>query len=250
MTTQKMLSLLRKGITEYNLIEDGDKIAVGVSGGKDSVVLLKLLAEYRRFSPQKFDLVAITVDLNFNNTPLNAKPIQELCDSLSVPYHVVSTDIGAIIFDVRKEENPCALCSKMRKGALNDVAKELGCNKVALGHHRDDLIDTFFLSLMYEGRLSTFAPKSYLDRTDLTLIRPMVMIKEADIISYSKDLPIVKSCCPANKKTKREYVKDAIKHIAEQVPSIRDMAFVAITRPERYNLFDKYVNDMTKPKDE
>lgn len=241
MTTQKMLSYLRKGITEYGLIDDGDKIAVGVSGGKDSVTLLKLLAEYRRFSPERFDLVAISVDLNFKDNPTNFTPIKNLCDELGVEYVVEKTDIGQIVFDVRKESNPCSLCSKMRKGALNDVAKKHGCNKVALGHHADDLIDTFFLSLFYEGRLSTFAPKSYLDKIGLTLIRPMVMIKECHVVSYSQTLPIVKSCCPANKFTKREYVKDVLKDIATEVPNVRDMAYVAITNPDRYNLFDKYV---------
>ncbi len=241
MTTQKMLSYLRKGITEYSLISDGDKIAVGISGGKDSVTLLKLLAEYRRFSPERFDLVAITVDLNFTSGNADFSPIATLCEQLNVPYHVEKTQIGEIVFDVRKETNPCALCSKMRKGALNDVAKKLGCNKVALGHHADDLIDTFFLSLFYEGRLSTFAPISYLDKIGLTMIRPMIMIKERDVVSYSKDLPVVKSCCPANKLTKREFVKDVLKDIAKDVPNIREMAYLAITKPERYNLFDKYV---------
>ncbi len=242
MTTQQMLSYMRKGITEYSLISDGDKIAVGVSGGKDSVTLLKLLAEYRRFSPERFELVAITIDLNFTNNPTDYTPIKELCEELKVEYIVEKTDIGAIVFDVRKETNPCALCSKMRKGALNDVAVRHGCNKIALGHHADDLIDTFFLSLFYEGRLSTFAPKSFLDKTGLTLIRPMVMIKECNITSYSKSLPVVKSCCPANKLTKREYVKNVISEIAKEVPNIRDMAYTAITHPERYNLFDKFLN--------
>ncbi len=240
MTTQQMLSYLRKGITEYGLIEDGDKIAVGVSGGKDSVTLLKLLAEYKRFSPERFELLAITIDLNFSDGNCDYTPIKELCKELNVEYIIEKTDIAQIVFDVRKESNPCALCSKMRKGALNDVASRNGCNKVALGHHADDLIDTFFLSLLYEGRLSTFAPKSYLDKSNLTLIRPMVMIKEANITAYSKILPIVKSCCPANQNTKREYVKDVIKDIAKDVPNVRDMAYTAITHPERYNLFDKF----------
>ena len=240
MTTQQMLSYLRKGISKYQLIRDGDKIAVGVSGGKDSVVLLKLLAEYKRFSPERFDLVAISVDLNFNDTPTDFSPIKELCDSLGVEYYVESTDIGKIVFDIRKETNPCALCSKMRKGALNSLAKEKGCNKVALGHHSDDLIDTLMMSLLYEGRLSTFAPKSYLDKIDLTLIRPMVMIKEMNIIAYSKTLPIVKSCCPANKMTKREEVKNIINDISKNIPDVRDMMFTALIHPERYNLFDKF----------
>ena len=243
MTTQKMLSVMRKGISKYNLIADGDRIAVGVSGGKDSVALLKLLAEYRRFSPERFSLVAISIDLNFNNNPTDFSPIAKLCEQLDVPYFVEKTDIGQIVFDVRKETNPCALCSKMRKGALHSLAKEKGCNKVALGHHADDVIDTFLLSLFYEGRLSTFAPKSYLDKIDLTLIRPLVMVKEMNVVAYSKTLPIVKSCCPANKLTKREDVKDKVKEIAKDIPNIRDMIFTALTHPERYNLFDKFEKD-------
>jgi tRNA(Ile)-lysidine synthase TilS/MesJ len=246
MTTQKMLSVLRKGITKYNLIQDGDKIAVGVSGGKDSVTLLKLLAEYKRFSPEKFDLIAISVDLNFKDNKTDFAPINSLCKELGVEYFIEKTDIGQIVFDVRKETNPCALCSKMRKGALNSLAKEKGCNKVALGHHADDMTDTFLLSLFYEGRLSTFAPKSYLDKTDLTLIRPMIMIKEADIISYSKNLPVVKSCCPANTVTKREYVKTLVKDIGKTIPAVREMMFTALTHPERYNLFDKFESDKDK----
>ena len=243
MTTQKMLSVMRKGITKYNMIKDGDKIAVGVSGGKDSVTLLKLLAEYRRFCPQQFELIAISVDLSFDGKQTDFSPIKQLCDSLNVEYFIEKTDIGPIVFDVRKESNPCALCSKMRKGALNTLAKEKGCNKIALGHHADDMIDTFLLSLFYEGRLSTFAPKSYLDKIDLTLIRPMIMIKESDVKSYSKTLPIVDSCCPANKVTKREYVKDAVKQIGSEIPNVRDMMFTALTHPERYNLFDKFERD-------
>lgn len=240
MTTQKMLSYLRKGITKYNMIKDGDKIAVGVSGGKDSVTLLKLLAEYKRFSPERFELLAITVDLNFENSPTDYTPIKELCDSLGVEYIIEKTEIGKIVFDVRKESNPCALCSKMRKGALNNLAKEKGCNKVALGHHADDMTDTMLLSLFYEGRLSTFAPKSYLDKIDLTLIRPMIMTREMDVVAYSKTLPVVKSCCPANKQTKREYVKNLVSEVAKEIPNVRDMLFTALIHPERYNLFDKF----------
>lgn len=240
MTTQQMLSLLRKGVTKYKLIKDGDKIAVGVSGGKDSVTLLKLLAEYKRFSPEKFDLIAITVDLNFSDKNADFTPIKTLCEQLGVKYYIEKTDIGKVVFDVRKETNPCALCSKMRKGALNNLAKDLGFNKIAVGHHADDLIDTMMLSLFYEGRLSTFAPKSYLDKTGLTLIRPMIMIKEADVISYSKTLPIVDSCCPANKRTKREFVKDVLKNVGKDIPNVREMIFTALIHPERYNLFDKF----------
>ena len=244
MTTQQMLSYLRKGITKYKMIKDGDKIAVGVSGGKDSITLLKLLAEYKRFAPEKFDLIAIAVDLNFADNKTDFTPVQKLCDELFVPFFIEKTDIGQIVFDVRKETNPCALCSNMRKGALNSLAKEKGCNKVALGHHRDDAIDTLMLSLLYEGRLSTFAPKSYLDKIDLTLIRPMILIKEMNIISYAKTLPVVKSCCPANKMTKREYVKDLLKTIGEDIHNVRDILFTALFHPERYNLFDKFEKDI------
>ncbi|MBO4251333.1 MAG: tRNA 2-thiocytidine(32) synthetase TtcA [Clostridia bacterium] len=240
MTTQKMLSVMRKGITEYKMIKDGDKIAVGVSGGKDSVALLKILAEYKKFSPEKFDLMAISVDLDFTDAKTDFTPLIKFCEDLSVPYIVEKTDIGKIVFDIRKEKSPCALCSKMRKGALYDVAVKNGCNKVALGHHSDDLTDTFLLSLFYEGRLSTFAPKSYLNRTGLTLIRPFILMREADIISYAKDLPVVKSPCPANKNTQREFVKQAVREIAKTIPNVREMAFTAITHPERYNLFDKF----------
>lgn len=240
MTTRQMLSPFRRAINQYKMIKDGDKIAVGVSGGKDSVVLLKLLAEYQRFSPEKFELIAITVDLRFDGKPMDTSPIQKLCDELNVKYVVESTDIGQIVFDARKETNPCALCSKMRKGALYNCATDNGCNKVALGHHKDDLIDTMFLSLFYEGRLSTFAPKSYLNRTGLTMIRPLIFTNEKDIIPYSKELPVVKSCCPANKTTKRERIKEIISLIGKDIPEIREMVFTALVHPERYNLFDKF----------
>lgn len=239
-----MLSPLRKGIENFKMILDGDKIAVGVSGGKDSVTLLTLLSEFKRFSPQKFDLIAIAIDLKFNKKESDYSKIQQLCDKYDVPFFIERTDIGEIVFDVRNEKNPCALCSKMRKGALYDKAKKEGCNKVALGHHMDDFIDTFILSLFYEGRLSTFAPKSFLDRTNLTLIRPMIYIKEADIKSYSENLPVIKSRCPADKNTKREYVKTAISNISKEVPNIREMIFTALTHPDRYNLFDKYEKDI------
>lgn len=246
MTTQQMLSKLRKGITKYNMIKDGDKIAVGVSGGKDSVTLLKLLAEYKRFSPQRFELIAVTVDLGFNGKQTDFSPIEKLCKELNVEYVIEKTDIAQVVFDVRKESNPCALCSKMRKGALYSVVKEKGCNKIALGHHADDLIDTFLLSMFYEGRLSTFAPKSYLDRTDLTLIRPMIMIEEMDVLSYSKELPVVESSCPANKNTKREYIKEVISSIGKEISNVREMIFTALIHPERYSLFDKYQDQIDK----
>ena len=235
-----MLSPFRRAINQYKMIKDGDKIAVGVSGGKDSVTLLKLLAEYQKFSPEKFELIAITVDLRFDGKPMDTAPIKKLCEELNVKYVVEETDIGQIVFDARKETNPCALCSKMRKGALYNCATDNGCNKVALGHHKDDLIDTMFLSLFYEGRLSTFAPKSYLNRTGLTMIRPLIFTNEKDITPYARELPVVKSCCPANKTTKRERIKEIISLIGKDIPEIREMVFTALVHPERYNLFDKF----------
>ena len=243
MTTQKMLSLMRKGIEKYKLIKNGDKIAVGISGGKDSLTLLKLLAEFRRFSPQKFELVAITVDLSFTGQKQDFTAIREFCNELNVEYYVEETEIGKIVFDVRKETNPCALCSKMRKGALNAKAKSLGCNKVALGHHSNDLVETMLLSFFYEGRLSTFAPKSYLDRQDLTVIRPLIFVTEQDVKSYSKTLPVAKSKCPADTATKRAEIKNIISSIAEKIPSVREMMFTSLIHPERYNLFDKFEKD-------
>ncbi len=240
MTTNELLSPLRRAIKDFNLIEDNDKIAVGLSGGKDSVTLLSLLASYKKFSPQKFDLVAITVDLNFTDQKTDYAPLQKFCDELNVPFYIEKTEIGQIVFETRKESNPCSLCSKMRKGALNSVAKSLSCNKVALGHHADDLIETFFLSMFYEGRLSTFAPKSFLDRMEITQIRPMIYIEERDILSFSKNLPITKSCCPANNQTKRELIKQQINAIKKDIPFVRERIFTALTHPERYNLFDKF----------
>ena len=244
MNLQQIMSPIRRAIDDYMMIEDGDKIAVGLSGGKDSITLLSGLAGLRRFYPKKFDLVAIRIDTGLAFDETECENLKNYIEELGVEYIVEKTEIASVVFDVRKESNPCALCSKMRKGALNNLAKKLGCNKVALGHHRDDAIDTLLLSLLYEGRLSTFAPKSYLDKIDLTLIRPMILIKEMNIIAYSKTLPIVKSCCPANKMTKREYVKDLIKKVGEDIPNVRDMLFTALFHPERYNLFDKFENDI------
>ena len=240
MTTQKLLSVMRKGIEKYKMIKDGDKIAVGISGGKDSLLLLRLLAEYSRFSPEKFTVMGISVDLRFDGNDTDYSAIRKFCADLGVEFVFERTDIGRIIFEERKEKSPCALCSRMRKGALYEGAKKHGCNKVALGHHANDLEDTFILSLLYEGRLSTFAPKSYLDRTGITLIRPMIMIKESDVLPFKKELPVITSKCPADKNTKRAFVKNALKTLSQEVPDVRDMIYTALTHPERYNLFDRY----------
>lgn len=246
MNSRQLLSKLRKCVTEFNMIKDGDKIAVGVSGGKDSLALLSLLSEYQKFSPQKFSLIAITVDLQFNGEKTDYSKIEDFCKELNVEYFIERTDIGKIVFDFRKEENPCSLCSKMRKGALYEIAKKHGANKVALGHHLDDLVQTFLMSLFFEGRLSTFAPKSYLSRRDIVMIRPMLYIEEADIISYSKNLPVTKSLCPANKHTKREDMKEYLSKLNKEFSGAKEMIYTALTHPERYNLFDKFYDQKDK----
>ncbi len=237
---QKVLSFLRRGVDAYNMINDGDRIAVGVSGGKDSMVLLKALKEYSRFSPQNFEVVGITIDM-FNNDGFNE--VKAFCKQENIEYHVIPSDIYNIVFEQRQEKNPCSLCSKLRRGMLNTTAIKLGCNKLALGHSADDLIHTFLLSLFYEGRLSTFSPVSYLDRTGITVIRPLILCDEKVIIAASKKLPIVKSNCPADKHTQREYVKDVIKFIQKEIPFAQDRIFSALTHPERNNLMPAMHDD-------
>ena len=243
MTLQNLLSSMRRAVSEFNMIKDGDEIAVGLSGGKDSLVLLKTLSAYRRFSPQKFSLRAITIDMGIGN--INFEPLKAFCESEAVPYHIEKTDIGDIIFNIRKEKNPCSLCSKMRRGALNSTLIKLGCNKLALGHHADDLIETMFLSLLYEGRLSTFAPVSFMSKSGVTLIRPLIYTEEKNINAYAvgEGLPIAKNPCPADNKTQREYMKNLIKTIQKDIPFAKDRIFGAITNPDRYNLWDKYKNN-------
>lgn len=229
MKLQRLLSLTRQAMDDYALIDSGDKIAVGISGGKDSLTLLYALHGLKRFYPNEFELSAITVDLGFENFDLS--PVRSLCSELSVPFTVVPTDIGKILFETRKESNPCALCAKMRKGALNETAKQMGCNKIAYAHHRDDLIETMLLSLIYEGRFYAFSPKTFLDRTELTVIRPMIYVSEADVIGFKNrfSLPVCKNPCPVDGKTKREYVKQLTKQLNLQAPGVKERLFHAIT---------------------
>lgn len=232
MKLQQVMSLTRKAIDDYHMIEEGDKIAIGISGGKDSLTLLHALSGIKRFYPIPFELCAVTVDLGFNN--LNLTKIQELCDELKVPYHIVKTDIAQIIFEDRKESNPCSLCAKMRKGALNDAMKQIGCNKVAYAHHKDDVIETMMMSLVYEGRIHTFRPVTYLDKTDITVIRPLVYMNEVDVIGFVNkyNVPVVKSPCPADGHTKREYIKNLIRDINLETPGVKQRMFTAIQTAE------------------
>ena len=228
MKLQQLLSFTRKAVDENQMIEAGDKIAVGISGGKDSLTLLYALAGLRRFYPKPFDLIAITVDLGYEK--FHTEKIEALCQELDVPYHVVKTDIARILFEERKESNPCSLCAKMRKGALNEAVKKLGCNKVAYAHHKDDIVETMILSLIFEGRFHSFSPKSYLDRMDLTVIRPMMYVNEADVIGFQRkyELPVEKSRCPVDGLTKRQYAKDLIHQLELDHPGAKQRMFTAI----------------------
>lgn len=228
MKLQKLLSYTRQAVDHYQMLQDGDKIAIGISGGKDSLSLLYALKGLQRFYPKKFDVIALTVSLGFDNFDLSA--VKQLCDQLEIPYYVIETEIGKIVFDERKEKNPCSLCAKMRRGALNDAAVNLGCNKIALGHHKEDAVETMMLSLFYEGRFFSFSPVTYLNKTNLHVIRPLVYVPEKEIIGFKNKfkLPVVISPCPANGHTKREYMKDLLKELNHQNPNLTDRMFSAL----------------------
>lgn len=228
MRLQQVLSYVRKAVDDYKMIEAGDRIAIGISGGKDSLTLLYALHALKRFYPEKFEIHAVTVDLGFQN--LNLDKMKELCRELDVEYTIVETDIAKIIFEDRREENPCSLCAKMRKGALNQAVKAAGCNKVAYAHHKDDVVETMLMSLIFEGRFHTFAPVTYLDRTELTVIRPLMYMKEADVIGFvnKNQLPVIKSPCPADGHTKREYVKNLLRGLNLENPGVKERMFTAI----------------------
>lgn len=228
MKLQQVYSLTRKAIDDYHMIMPGDKVAVGISGGKDSLTLLYALQGLRRFYPNPFELCAVTIDLGFDN--LNLDKIDELCGMLGIKYHIIKTDIARIIFEDRCESNPCSLCAKMRKGALNNAMKAIGCNKIAYAHHKDDVVETMMMSLIYEGRFHTFRPVTYLDRTELTVIRPLIYMSEADVVGFVNkyDVPVVKSPCPADGHTKREYIKNLIREINLETPGVKERMFTAI----------------------
>lgn len=246
MTLQQLLSPARRAVDDYNMIEDGDKIAIGLSGGKDSMSLLYILSSLRHFYPKKFHLTAITVDMGFKDTDQSViDKIRAECDKVGVPYIVEKTAIARILFEIRKESNPCSLCSKLRRGAINNVAKREGCNKLALGHHADDLIETFMLSLFYEGRLSTFQPVTELTRSEITVIRPLIYIKEKNIAAFMRDKPVLKNACPSDKHTQRQYVKNMLKDLQDEIPYVKERMLGAIVHPERNNLFPFPANKPT-----
>ncbi len=224
-----------KAIKQFNLIENGDTVAVGLSGGKDSLLLLKALKTFQSYKMIDFNLIAITID--FGRDDMDFSPIKDFCKQLDVPYFIEPSQIYDIVFNVRKEKNPCSLCAKMRRGALCNSAIKLNANKLALGHHADDLVETFMLSFIFEGRLSTFSPKTLMSRTNITVIRPFVYVSEQEVIVHSKSLPVVFNPCPANKNTKRQYVKNLIAKIKEDEPCATENLTRAITNPQRNNLW-------------
>lgn len=230
MKLQKLLSYVRRAVDDYNMIEEGDRIAVGVSGGKDSLALVVALKALQRFYPKHFELVAISVNMGFEG--MDFTPVTAMCAELGVEYHIVDTDIGEIIFNERKEKNPCSLCAKMRKGALNTKVEELNCNKVALGHNRDDVIETLLMALLYEGRIYTFSPVTYLDRMKITSVRPLIYVPEKEIIGFARteNLPVVKSTCPADGNTKREDMKRRIAELKIDFDHLDEKLLGAVKR--------------------
>ena len=221
---------VRKCVDDYDMIQAGDGIAVGVSGGKDSLVLLCALAHLRWYYPKPFRLEAVTLELGFPD--MDFSPVAELCRRLEVPYTCKKTDIREIVFDIRREENPCSLCAKLRRGALNDTLKERGLNKLALGHHFDDAVQTFFLNLLYGGRIGCFSPKTYLSRKGITVIRPLIFCEEGRINGAVRrlELPVVKSACPADGVTARKDTADLIRGLEKQFPDLRQKVMGAMQR--------------------
>ena len=229
---KKILSYVRRACQEFDLIQPGDNIAVGVSGGKDSLVLLAALARMSRFADYDYNLHVITMDPRFGNVDGDFSSVERFCAGLGVPFTLIRTNIAEIVFDIRKEKNPCALCAKMRRGALHDAAKAAGCNKIALGHNNDDVIETFIMNLFKEGRIGCFAPKSYLSRKDLTLIRPLVMTPESAVISTAKreNFTIIPSPCPVDKTTYRREIKEFLTQKEHEDKGFKHRMFTALRK--------------------
>ncbi|MDO4815505.1 MAG: tRNA 2-thiocytidine biosynthesis TtcA family protein [Bacillota bacterium] len=222
--------IIRKAVDDYKMIEEGDKIAVGVSGGKDSLLLLVALKHLQSYYPKHFELEAITIELGFEG--MDFAPVKKMCEELDIPYTCLKTDIKEIVFDVRKEENPCSLCAKMRRGALNDAIKSRGISKLALGHHFDDAVETFMMSLLFEGRLSCFRPVTYMDRSGVTQLRPMVYAGEGKITNLAEklELPVVENPCPMDKASKRHEIKEMLKAMSADYPDVKSKIFGAMQR--------------------
>lgn len=231
---KKLQSKLRKACEIYELIQSGDHIGCGVSGGKDSLALLVALCEYRRYAPTPFDLTAITLDPCFGNRPADYSAITALCESYGVQHLIKRTNLAEIIFDLRREKNPCSLCARMRRGALHDLCKLLGCNKIALGHHLNDVVETFFMNLFREGRIAAFSPKSYLSRKDLWMIRPLILCEESEIANAvaRSALPVLKSSCPMDGYSEREEMKKFIRQKESEFPGFLNRTFTALQKAD------------------
>lgn len=229
---QKLSSIMRAAIEKYNMIEEGDRIAVGVSGGKDSVVLLAGLAHLKRYYPKHFELVALTADPCFNYSETDFSAIEALCKELDVEYIIRRTELFKVVFEEMKSQSPCSLCAKMRRGIMHDMAKAAGCNKLALGHHSDDAVETFIMNLFCNGNIGCFRPVTYLSNKDLWMIRPMIFIDESKITALveNKNLPVVKSTCPMDKNTEREKSKELIKKLSKDYPDLKTKILGAIER--------------------
>lgn len=227
---RRLLSLTRKAVQEYDMIKEGDRVCVGLSGGKDSMALLKVMANLQRFYPKSFSLSAVHVSLGFENTDVS--PMERFCEELNVPLEIVRTDIAEIVFNIRKEQNPCSLCANLRRGALHDKAKETGANVVALAHHRDDVIETAMLSLFYEGRFYCFEPCTYLSRSDITVIRPFSLVEEKELKRYvsAADIPVVKNPCPMDTTSERAHMKEILKNIPVSYDMLKTNIFGAVKR--------------------
>ncbi len=230
----RILSLVRRCVEDYEMISPGDRIAVGVSGGKDSLLLLAALAKLREFYPVPYEVEAVTLDMGHADgyPGMDFGPIAAFCKELEVPYTMLQSEIHHIIFDLRREKNPCSMCAKMRRGALHNALKERGLNKIALGHHYDDAVETFFMSLIFEGRLSCFQPVTWLDRTQITQIRPLLYCGE-NLIRHTVErlqLPVVQNPCPANGNTKRQEIKELIYELNGRYPGLKARAFGAMQR--------------------
>ena len=226
---QKLIGLVRRCVEDYRMIEPGDRIGVGVSGGKDSLALLFFLAELKKYFPAPFYLEAITIDMGLN---MDYSGIEKLCRDLDVPFTLVKTEIAPIIFDHRKEKNPCSMCAKMRRGALNQTLLDRNLNKLALGHHYDDAVETFLMSLLFEGRISCFQPVTDLDRTGIIQIRPMLYIHEKTVDSFAarQNLPVLENRCPVDKTTKRTEIKNLIYDLSATYPDLKERIFGAMQR--------------------
>lgn len=227
---QKILSNFRKAIEEYKMIDEGDKIGICLSGGKDSITMLYAFKALQRFYPKHFDIVAISINPGFEF--FDTQFLQKICDNLDIPLFIDDSHAKEIVFDIRKEKNPCSLCANLRRGIINSIAIKEGCNKIALGHNQDDVLETFLLNLLYTGNIGTFAPKSYMDRTKITLIRPLIYTPEKDIKRFIKknNISVMPKVCPMDGKSKREDMKQLIYTLSKNIPMVRANLFGAIQR--------------------